>query len=123
VAGTGSRPIPIPTIPGGPGRFPRPGDPFGKPPAAPPPPDPCAGSKPDPALKELTIESGGGYFELRDAERLGPTFARVAEELHQQYLLGFTPAVLDGKPHTLEVRVKPIGMVVRARKSYVARVR
>ena len=76
----------------------------------------CEGTKPDPALRELAFESGGGYFELRDAERLASTFARVADELHQQYLLGFTPAVLDGKPHLLEVRSKRGGTVVRARR-------
>jgi VWFA-related protein len=112
-------PIPIPSIPGGRGRFPRPGEPLTRPPAS-PPADPCAGSRPDPALRELAIESGGGYFELRDAEHLGSTFARVADELHQQYLLGFTPAALDGKTHTLEVRVRDPGMTVRARKSYLA---
>ena len=112
-------PMPIPTIPGRPGRFPRPGEPLSRPPAS-PPVDPCAGSRPDPALRELAIESGGGYFELRDAEHLGSTFARVADELHQQYLLGFAPAALDGKVHTLEVRVKDVGMTVRARRSYLA---
>jgi VWFA-related protein len=111
-------PIPIPPIPGGPGRFPRPGEPFGRPPAA--PVESCEGTKPDPALRELAFESGGGYFELRDAERLASTFARVADELHQQYLLGFTPAVLDGQVHTLEVRSKRGGTIVRARRTYIA---
>ena len=36
---------------------------------------------------------------------IGSTFARVAEELHQQYLLAFAPAALDGKTHILDVRV------------------
>jgi VWFA-related protein len=111
-------PIPIPTIPGGPGRFPRPGEPFSRPPVS--PVETCEGSKPDPALRELAFESGGGYFELRDAERLASTFARVADELHQQYLLGFTPSVLDGRPHTLEVRSKRTGTVIRARRTYIA---
>ena len=112
-------PIPFPPMPGG--RFPGRGDPIPTPPV---PPvvskgESCAGAKPDPALREIAIESGGGYFELRDTQRLGSTFARVADELHRQYLLGFTPA-LDGKTHTLEVRVKQGDVVVRARKSYVA---
>jgi hypothetical protein len=42
------------------------------------------------------------------------------EELHQQYLLGFSPAARDGRVHTLEVRVKPKGLHVRARRTYVA---
>jgi hypothetical protein len=53
-------------------------------------------------------------------DELGPTFTRVAQELHSQYVLGFSPAVLDGKVHKLEVRVKRAGMTVRGRRSYVA---
>jgi hypothetical protein len=40
--------------------------------------------------------------------------------LHSQYLLGFTPALLDGKVHKVEVRMTRPGMTARARKSYVA---
>jgi Ca-activated chloride channel family protein len=76
---------------------------------------------PDPGLKALADETGGGYFELLDAENLGPTFARVAEELHRQYLIGFSAPRLDGKLHKLDVRVRPPAMTARARKSYVAR--
>ena len=49
-----------------------------------------------------------------------PTFTRVANELHSQYVLGFTPKQLDGKVHRLAVRVKRPGLNARARKSYVA---
>src|SRR5262249_34424287 len=42
---------------------------------------------PDPWLRELARQTGGGYFELTDGDTLGPTFARVADELHRQYLL------------------------------------
>jgi len=51
---------------------------------------------------------------------LTSTFTRVAQELHSQYVLGFTPQLLDGKIHKLEVRLKKPGMLARARKSYVA---
>jgi Ca-activated chloride channel homolog len=76
-------------------------------------------SKPDSGLKRLAEETGGGYFELEKTSELAPTFTRVAQELHSQYVLGFTPATLDGKVHKLAVRAKP-GMSVRARRSYVA---
>jgi Ca-activated chloride channel homolog len=76
-------------------------------------------SKPDSGLKRLAEETGGGYFELDDTSDLAPTFTRVAQELHSQYLLGFTPLMLDGKVHRVTVRAKP-GMVVRARRSYLA---
>ena len=76
-------------------------------------------SKPDAGLKRLAEETGGGYFELDHNSDLAPTFTRVAQELHSQYVLGFTPSVLDGKVHRLSVKAKT-GMTVRARRSYVA---
>ncbi len=77
-------------------------------------------SSPDRGLKKLAEETGGGFFLLKKEDELGPTFTRVAQELHSQYVLGFTPAALDGKVHKLEVKVKKPGMNPRARKSYVA---
>jgi Ca-activated chloride channel family protein len=77
-------------------------------------------SKPDSGLKQLAEETGGGYFELDKSSDLAPTFTRVAQELHSQYVLGFTPATLDGRLHKLVTKVKRPGMTVRARRSYVA---
>jgi Ca-activated chloride channel homolog len=77
-------------------------------------------SSPDRGLKRLAEDTGGGYFELKKTAELGETFTRVAQELHSQYVLGFSPEVLDGKIHKLEVRVKKAGMSARARKTYIA---
>jgi Ca-activated chloride channel family protein len=77
-------------------------------------------TRPDRGLKKLAEETGGGFFELKKTDELGATFTRVAQELHSQYVLGFSPEKLDGKVHKLEVRVKRPGMTARARKSYVA---
>jgi Ca-activated chloride channel homolog len=77
-------------------------------------------SSPDRGLKKLAEDTGGGYFELKKTADLGETFTRVAQELHSQYVLGFSPDVLDGKIHKLEVRVKKAGMNARARKTYIA---
>jgi Ca-activated chloride channel homolog len=71
-------------------------------------------------LKVVAEETGGGFFELTKKDELGPTFTRVAQELHSQYVIGFSPAALDGKIHKLEVRVKRPGLTARSRKSYVA---
>jgi len=90
----------------------------------PPPPGGGSGTgrlqKPDEGLAKIAGESGGGYFELESTDDLGATFARVADELHRQYAMGFSPEKLDGKTHKLDVRVKRPGMTARARKSYVA---
>jgi VWFA-related protein len=80
----------------------------------------CKAIKPNPELRELTEAGGGGYFELDQMSDLNRTFARVADELHQQYLLAFTPRTLDNTTHTLEVRVRGAGRIVRARRTYFA---
>jgi Ca-activated chloride channel family protein len=77
-------------------------------------------SKPDGGLRGLADETGGGYFELKKTDDLGPTFSRVAQELHSQYLLGFEAKQLDGKVHRLTVKTKKPGTTARARRSYVA---
>jgi Ca-activated chloride channel family protein len=77
-------------------------------------------SQPDGGLRKIAEETGGGYFELKKTADLAPTFTRVVQELHAQYVMGFAPAVLDGKVHELSVRVKPKGMTARARRSYIA---
>jgi VWFA-related protein len=83
-------------------------------------PIPCLEAGPDPQLRELANVGGGGYFELTNTDDLAATFARVADELHQQYLLAFTPEKLDGQVHELEVKVKNQEFTARARQSYVA---
>ena len=46
---------------------------------------------------------------------------RVIQELHSQYVLGFSPQVLDGKSHKIEVRLVKPGLKARARSSYIAK--
>jgi VWFA-related protein len=77
-------------------------------------------TRPDRGLRKLADETGGGYFELRRTDDLGPTFTRVAQELHSLYTLGFAPALLDGKEHKLEVKTSMAGTTARARRSYIA---
>ena len=77
-------------------------------------------SRPDRRLRTFAEETGGGYFELQDTDDLGPTFTRVAQELHSQYVLGFVPPARDGRMHEIDVRVNRRGTTARARRSYVA---
>jgi VWFA-related protein len=77
--------------------------------------------KPDPGLPKIAAATGGGYFELTSTHDLASTFSRVADELHHQYALAFTPGTLDGRMHSLEVRIADTGATARARKSYLAR--
>ena len=75
---------------------------------------------PDPALGTTALETGGGYFEIRARDDLGAAFARVVEELHSQYLMGFAPSTRDGKRHRIEVKLPGKDLKPRARKNYVA---
>jgi len=77
-------------------------------------------TQPDRGLRKIADETGGGYFELKKSTDLAPTFTRVAQELHSQYVLGFVPTLLDNRVHKLTVRLKQPGMMARARKSYLA---
>ncbi len=75
---------------------------------------------PHPGLERLASASGGGYFAMSTSTGLDTIFARVAEELHRQYWLGFTPVTRDGRVHRLDVRVRRSGLTVRARRDYLA---
>ena len=77
-------------------------------------------SKPDSILNRFATETGGGYFDLKKDADLNSSFTRIAQELRSQYLLGFSPATLDGRAHRLEVRVKRTGVKTRSRRSYIA---
>lgn len=77
-------------------------------------------TRPDRGLKALSEETGGGFFDLKKKEELGPAFTRIAQELRTMYVMGFAPPVNDGKVHKLEVKVRRPSVTIRARKSYVA---
>ena len=76
--------------------------------------------KPDEGLPKIAAATGGGYFELTSPRDLASTFAKVADELHHQYALGFTPEKLDGKMHELTVHLSNPDLTARARKRYLA---
>jgi VWFA-related protein len=83
----------------------------------PQPPEP---EQPDEGLPKIAAATGGGYFELKSVQPLPSTFAHVADELHHQYALGFTPESLDGKMHDLTLHLRQTGLTARARKRYLA---
>jgi VWFA-related protein len=71
-------------------------------------------------LQELTSQ-GGGYTEIiRSTAELAAATERIAEELNNQYLLGYAPVKRgDGKYHTIRVRVTNDSYRVRARRGVV----
>lgn len=78
-------------------------------------------TRPGGSFRKMATETGGAFFELKKTAELNSTFSRVVQELHSQYLLGFTPTNLDGKEHKLEVKITKPGLTARARRTYVAK--
>ncbi len=76
--------------------------------------------QPDEGLPKIAAATGGGYFELTSPRDLANTFAKVADELHHQYALGFAPEKLDGKMHDITLHLSRPDLVARARKRYLA---
>jgi len=73
------------------------------------------------ALREITDDSGGRTEIVRDFRDLDPAVASIADELSQQYYLGYpSPGHRDGRWHTIRVEVRDPSLKVRARKGYVA---
>ena len=72
------------------------------------------------ALNDITGQSGGRTEVIRSTTDLDAATANIAEELNNQYVLGYSsPHPGDGKYHSIRVRVKEDGYRVRARSGYV----
>lgn len=73
------------------------------------------------ALREMTDDSGGRTEIVRDYRDLDPAISSIADELTQQYYLGYpSPGYKDGRWHTIRVELRDPNLRVRARKGYVA---
>jgi Ca-activated chloride channel family protein len=72
-------------------------------------------------LREMTDDSGGRTEIVRNARDLNPATVSIADELSQQYYLGYlSNGKTDGRWHTIRVEVKNQPYKVRARRGYVA---
>jgi hypothetical protein len=75
---------------------------------------------PQMALGQLAQDTGGVLFDSTNNLKTG--FQRIEDDLHNYYLLGYTPSneVYDGRFRRIEVKVKRSGVTVAARKGYFA---
>lgn len=71
------------------------------------------------AMKRLSEETGGGYFEVTKKASITDVFSKIEEELRSQYSIGFKPG-LAGSPgfRKLALSVKRRGLNVSARDGY-----
>ena len=72
-------------------------------------------------LRSLTDDSGGRTEIIVSERDLDPATAGIADELSQQYFIGYaTTLPKDGKWHTIDVRVRNGNYTVRARRGFIA---
>lgn len=71
-------------------------------------------------LKKLAEETGGRLIEVRGMDKMSEAFDQIAEELHNQYSLGYYPqnAKWDGTFRKISIEAK--GFKVTSRKGYYA---
>jgi Ca-activated chloride channel family protein len=78
-----------------------------------------------PLFAELSTLTGGRSFHARELEGLDQTLRTIAEQLREQYLLGYSPTrpPVSGANEwrSITVRVKRPGVTVRARDGYYVR--
>jgi len=73
------------------------------------------------ALREITDDSGGRTEVVRSGRDLEPATANIADELSQQYYLGYSSTTKkDGRWHTIRVETRDNSLRVRARRGYIA---
>ncbi len=71
-------------------------------------------------LKQISKETGGGYFEVSKKKSIDDIYAAIEEELRHQYSIGY----VSGNPtaqsnfRTIDLTVKKKGLTVQARKGY-----
>lgn len=71
-------------------------------------------------MRDLAQKTGGRYYQLQSILDLGKTFGLVADELRQQYSLGYYPKKRPeaSQRRQIKVKVRLPNLVVRARDSY-----
>lgn len=76
----------------------------------------------DSVLRKLSEETGGRVIQVVRARDTARAFQEIAEELHTQYLLGYTPSNMrrDGSFRKIRVRVRNDGAKIQARRGYYA---
>lgn len=56
-------------------------------------------------LAAMAAETGGRHVDLMRLKDLSATCARIARELHNQYVVGYAPHEQDGRPHKVKITV------------------
>jgi VWFA-related protein len=73
-------------------------------------------------MEKIATRTGGRYFEAKGKDKLDEIYAQIAEELRGQYLLTYTPDVVDndGGFHKIALKASKDDLQVVTREGYYA---
>ena len=72
-------------------------------------------------LRDIAGLTGGRPFFPRSPAELPDVFSTIFDELRSQYSLGYSPSgKMDGRWRSIEVRLRPPGLVARTKQGYYA---
>jgi Ca-activated chloride channel homolog len=73
-------------------------------------------------MERIAVRTGGRYFEAKKTENLEEIYGQIAEELRGQYLLTYTPDVVDkeGGFHKIALKANKDDLTVVTREGYYA---
>ncbi|HEX4284268.1 MAG TPA: VWA domain-containing protein [Terracidiphilus sp.] len=73
-------------------------------------------------MEKIATQTGGRYFEAKKRENLQEIYGVIAEELRGQYLLSYTPDVVDndGGYHKVALKANKDDLSVQTRAGYYA---
>jgi VWFA-related protein len=72
-------------------------------------------------LERISQETGARMFEVSKKQPIGEIYARIQEELRNQYSLGYTPDRIEGGYHKIQLATRQKDLIVQARDGYYAR--
>jgi VWFA-related protein len=74
-------------------------------------------------LERISKQTGGSYFEVNKKLSTEDIYARIEDELRNQYSLGFTPdpPATNGEFRKIELTAKRQNLIVQTREGYYAR--
>lgn len=75
------------------------------------------------ALRDTVADTGGRIITIASIDDVADAFARLLEELREQYVLGYYPSISRGPGawHKIEVRLDDPRLTVRTRTGYLER--
>jgi VWFA-related protein len=71
-------------------------------------------------LERISKETGAHMFEVSRKQPIGEIYARIEEELRNQYSLGYTPDKIQSGYHKIHLATRQHDLIVQARDGYYA---